>query len=81
MTTKSKAIEQLAAIKTERDRLSAEAQAINAKADTLRDQLAELEAAATGDAEAVAAATAALAAALENGGLTLWTVKSRKAAR
>jgi len=34
MTTISKAIEQLAAIKTERDRLSAEAQAINAKADT-----------------------------------------------
>lgn len=67
MTTKSKAIEQLAAIKTERDRLSAEAQAINAKADTLRQQLAELEAAATGDAEAVAAATAALAAALEAG--------------
>lgn len=67
MTTKSKAIEQLAAIKTERDRLNAEAQAINAKADTLRDQLAELEAAASGDAEAVAAATAALAAALEAG--------------
>lgn len=67
MTTKSKAIEQLAAIKTERDRLIAEAQGINAKADTLRDQLAELEAATTCDAEAVAAATAALAAALEAG--------------
>ncbi|GAB3189122.1 hypothetical protein [Hydrogenophaga aquatica] len=67
MTTKSQAIKQLAAIKTERDRLSAEAQVINAKADTLRDQLADLEAAATGDAEAVVAATAALATALEAG--------------
>lgn len=47
--------------------MTTKSQAINAKADTLRDQLAELEAAATGDAQAVAAANAALATALEAG--------------
>lgn len=67
MTTKSKAIEQLAAIKNERDRLQAEAQAINAKAAPLNQQLAQLESAAADDAQAVTAATAALAAALETG--------------
>lgn len=67
MTTKSQAIEQLAAIKSDRDRLNNEAQAINGKADALRQQLAELEAAQAGDAEAVAGATTALAAALEAG--------------
>ena len=67
MTTKSEAIEQLSAIKTERDRLSADAQTINAKCDNLRHQLAELEGAASVDAAAVAGAIAALSVALEAG--------------
>lgn len=81
MTTKSQAIEQLAAIKSERDRLNTDAQAINGKADALRQQLAELEAAQAGDAEAVAGATTALAAALEAGDLeAIESARNRAAA-
>lgn len=64
MTTNSQAIEQLAVIKSDLDRLNNEAQAINGNADALGQKLAELEAAQAGDAEAVLGATTALTAAL-----------------
>lgn len=67
MTTQTQATTKLAGLNLEIAANGAELQSIEAKSAPLRAQLAELEAAATGDANAVSTATAALADALAAG--------------
>ncbi len=70
MTTQTNATAKLEAINSEIAAIDAKLEAIENKTAPLRKQLAALEAAAAGDAQAVTAATAALAAALATGDQT-----------
>lgn len=80
MTTQTQATAKLVALNSEIAAIDAELQSIEAKSAPLRGQLAELVAAATGDADAVSTATAALAAALAAGDQEAITESRNRAA-